>query len=203
VWPERGTPDALPRSEQETNTMKFSIVAVLGALAISCGGTTAQTPLFRTAVSPSASFSQYRTFAVGLTESPPVGYQLSSRSLDAQTRLRPLIIAALEQKGYVPQREGERADLTVRFGADTREALTRSIAQNPDNHTTFLEGALFVDVFDATSGVEVWHGSVAANVGRGHIDDAQLATGVRELIARFPDRAPSPAAEARPVAVVE
>ena len=75
--------------------MKSSIVAVLGALAISCGGTFVPAAQVHTVVSPSASFARYRTFSVGLTERPPAGAQLSERSLEVQSRLRPFIVSAL------------------------------------------------------------------------------------------------------------
>jgi hypothetical protein len=175
--------------------MKLCVVTLLGALTISCGGTAAHMAQVRTAAAPSASFSQYRTFAVGLTEAPPSGYQVSSRSLEAQMRIRPLIVAALEERGYTPQREGDRADLTVRFASETREAPVRNIAKNPDNHETILEGALIVDVFDSATGVQVWHGSAVTKVARDHLDEGLLATGVHELIGRFPDHAMLPSAE--------
>jgi Domain of unknown function (DUF4136) len=183
--------------------MKSSIVALLGALAIACGGTTVQSAQVRTIESPAASFGQYRTFSLGLTEAPPSGYQLSSRSLDVEQRVRPWIVTALEQKGYVSSHEGERADLTVRFASATREAAVRTVTRNPDNHDVALEGALVVDVFDTATGVEVWHGSARAALERGRIDDELLERGVRELIARFPDHALGAAAGASRTRIVE
>jgi hypothetical protein len=43
----------------------------------------------------------YHTFSFGLSDQPKPGYQVTPRSLEVQRRLRPAVLEALQQHGYV------------------------------------------------------------------------------------------------------
>ena len=177
--------------------MNTKVLAVLAAMAICSGcaggaggaGSAAPTPRIESAAAPAASFNQYKTFSLGLTEQAPTGFALTNRSLDAQTRLRDLIIAALKAKGYDPQKEGDRADLTIRYATGNREVP--KYGERHENPDTAFEGAIIVDAYDSATGLEVWHGMASAPVNRDHIDDDILQRGVREVLASFPARSPA------------
>jgi hypothetical protein len=168
--------------------MHTKVVVLLAAMAISCGGVTPAARI-ETATAPAASPNHYRTFSLGLTEHPPLGYELTARSLDAQARLRELIIDALKAKGYDLQSDGSQADLTIRYATGNREVL--KYAERHENPDTAFEGAIVVDAYDSATGLEIWHGMAAAPVNRDHIDNDVLQRGVREVLASFPARAPA------------
>jgi hypothetical protein len=142
-----------------------------------------------TAKNPTASFAQYRAFSFGPAEGPPRGYQVSSRAAELQSRLRPLIAAALTQRGYAASPKG---DFFVMFGSGKRtvaiheESAVGGEWLPDDENADFVEGSLVIDVFDGATGGRVWHGAGQAKIDPDHIDDALLQRTVAELVAAFP-----------------
>jgi hypothetical protein len=162
--------------------------SALSIAPLACGLSTSEAPRVRTVASPSASFARYRTFAIGLTEMRTAGYEISPRSLEVQRRLRPLVLAAFEGRGYLASEDAAQADLIVRYASDARIAEALGPEQRPESARVVTEGAIFIDVFERSTGIELWQGSVMADVSPEHIDDALLARGVEELVSRFPTR---------------
>jgi hypothetical protein len=172
--------------------LKTSLIAFagfVGVMAVACGGGAVVPPTHvDTAVSPTASFDRYRTFSIGLTERSPLDEPVTARALDAQTRLRALIVDALEAKGYAAAAGGQRADLVVKYASATHEVPASKNDWHPENPELVLEGSIVVDVFDSASGVELWQGRIAAPVDRHRIDDVILRRGVDRVLASFPSQ---------------
>jgi hypothetical protein len=172
---------------------------VLAALLVcaSCAATKPQTPVPRgfAVAAPDTPFGDYRTFAFGLTEAPPAGYQRSARSLAVQRLMRPLIATAFEQKGYGSG--GQKPDLVVTFSSGTlEESVPRVINPYESVNDVVFTASIAVDVFDAATGLQVWHGAGSAEVDPKKVNDDLLQRGVRDLLASFPSRgvasAPAP-----------
>ena len=79
---------------------------LVAALACGACSTSLPSPVIHTAASPDAPFGRYRTFSFEAPPGAPAGYILSARSIDAQQKMRPLIAAALADKGFVEVGEG-------------------------------------------------------------------------------------------------
>lgn len=154
-------------------------------------GTSAPSDGVHTAVNPAASFSRYRTFSFGPSEGPPAGYQTAARTAEVQRRLRPLIAAALIQKGY--SEASATGDLVIMFGSGRREVVTHEVSSvsagwlPDDENADFIEGSLVIDAFDGASLQRVWHGaSRVADINPDRIDDQRLQRSVQQLITAFP-----------------
>jgi hypothetical protein len=154
--------------------------------------TTSATLTTHTAVNPNASFDHYVSFSFGGTEGAPAGFQMTPRSAAVQSRLRPLIAAALKQKGYneVP----DRGDIVITFGSGRREeSIHQSSGMDAewmpdDENADFVEGALVIDAFDGKKGTRVWHGASHGEINPDQIDDKRLHKSVDELISKFPQQ---------------
>src|SRR5271170_6629370 len=111
--------------------LRLGPLVFTAAAALACGAGNSQTQTsvglettsanlnLHTAVNPNAAFDHYVSFSFGPSEGAPIGYRMSPRSAEVQRQLRPLIAAALRQKGYneVP----ERGDLVIMFGSGRRD----------------------------------------------------------------------------------
>jgi hypothetical protein len=167
--------------------MKTALAALF--FVASCAATKPAIPTARgfAVAAPDTPFGEYRTFSFGLTERPPEGYQRSVRSLGVQRLMRPLIATALEQKGY--STDGAKPDLLVTFSSGTLDEVVPRVV-NPYEAVNDLvfTASIAVDVFDAASGLQVWHAVGSAHVDPKKVNDALLQEGVRELLASFPSR---------------
>jgi Domain of unknown function (DUF4136) len=150
----------------------------------------------RTASNPAASFGRYRTFSFGAPEAPPRGYLASPWSPEVRGRVQALLMATLEQKGYVPA--PDKGDLDIQFGSGRRLVHVektepaegdQSLMQEPHFDYDVVEGSLVVDAFDAATGVRVWHGSSQAEIQADRVNRAVLKASVAELLASFPREA--------------
>lgn len=159
------------------------------APALSTTGASANIHVF---ANPAASFEQYRTFSFGPPEGPPSGYQTSARSAEVQRRLRPLIAAALRERGYVPALGSAKGDIVIMFGSGRRDASIHEASsmgaewQPDDENADFVNGTLVIDAFDGAKGDRVWHGANRARIDPDSIDDRLLQRSVGELISSFP-----------------
>jgi hypothetical protein len=154
-------------------------------------GVAAPSDSVHTAVNPAASFSRYRSFSFGPSEGPPAGYQTTARTAEVQRRLRPLIAAALTQKGY--SEASAMGDLMIMFGSGRREVVTHDVSSvsagwlPDDENADFIEGSLVIDAFDGATLQRVWHGaSRVADIKPDQIDDQRLQRSVSQLISAFP-----------------
>ncbi|MGO8992240.1 MAG: DUF4136 domain-containing protein [Polyangiaceae bacterium] len=178
--------------------MRLLVLAFLASSA--CGGPPHASPpapasaTIHTMINPAASFDRYRTFSFGPEEGPPVGYRTAARSVDVRRRLRPLITAALTERGYVAANANanEKADFVVMYGSGLRDSSVHeesSVSAEwlpDDENADFVEGSLVIDAFDGTKGNRVWHGASRANINPDQLYDERLQRVVRELISAFP-----------------
>jgi hypothetical protein len=174
-------------AQKKEITMKTALAALF--LVASCAATNPSAPAGRGyAVSaPDTAFREYRTFSFGLTERPPVGYQRSARSLGVQRLMRPLIAATLEQKGY--SSASDKPDLVVTFSSGTLDELVpRVINPYESVKDVIFTASIAVDVFDAATGLQVWHGTGSSQVDPKRVNGELLQRGVQELLAAFPSR---------------
>ena len=157
-------------------------------------------PAIHTAAAPYAPFGRYRTFSFAAPQGAPDGYTLTPRSIEVQQKMKPLIAAALRDKGYVEV--GEGGDFLVTHGAGRRDAKgTRKLSRRAvalmgetEQETSFLEGSLVIDVYDRLTGEQVWHGAATAEINTSSINEQRLAETVQKVMAAFPAalRVPSP-----------
>jgi hypothetical protein len=164
--------------------MKWIGVALLGT-ATSCS--TAAVPSKTTATSiasPRTEVARYRTFSFGLADQPKTGYEVTPRSLEVQRRLRPVVLDALLDRGYVE--DPNQSDFIVKLAAGTGE-LANPAAERAVP-TGLARGFIGIDVYDASTGTEVWKGSAFAEIDPEKIDDSLLKMGVSHMLADFPFR---------------
>jgi hypothetical protein len=118
---------------------------------------------------------------------------MSSRSAEVQRRLRPLIVAALTQKGYAAA--AGKGDFVIMIGSGRRVVTVREASPPEGDQSEFesphfdydeVDGALVIDAFDAASGLRVWHGSSRTEIAPQHVDQALLQRSVALLLASFP-----------------
>jgi Domain of unknown function (DUF4136) len=171
--------------------MKTIALALVGVLAAACSATNRSGPEIETAASLSAPFAEYRTFSFGFTQDPPRAYQASARSLEVEHRMRELFASALTQKGYVE--DGAKPDFVVRFGAGTRRVEMATYLEPGAGHSAdddaFTFGKMNVDIYDASTKIEVWSGSVVSNIDLAKpIDNRVLERAVQGVLATFPAR---------------
>jgi Domain of unknown function (DUF4136) len=178
--------------------MRPFAIALLGAT-ISCHAMTAsQTPAFAATLPASqmAALARYHTFSFALPGQPPVGYDISERSLQAEERAQQAVVADLVRKGYAQESSnGEKSDFIVRLSSGTRELLSS------DPETGFPppyseEAKVTIDLFDAANGSQVWHGVAIADADAQTID-VQVPAAVRTAIAAVPAQSPSTSSVAR------
>jgi hypothetical protein len=168
--------------------MKWLVLALLGAT--SC--TTAAVP--KTAVatsvsSPSVSLAAYHAFSFGLADQPKSGYEVTPRSLEVQRRLRPLVLAALQARGYIENETN--ADFIVKLATGTGPGPGPGSDLERAVNVSTARGFIGINIYDAPTGTEVWQGSAFAEIDPEKIDDSLLKMGVSHMLADFPAREPS------------
>jgi hypothetical protein len=185
--------DAVRRARLEhfgVATVILSLVCVGGAIsAVGC----ADAVTIHAVTNPAAPFAQYRTFSLGAPEAAPRGYRSSPFSEEVRGRVQPLIIEALNKRGYTAA--PSKGDLVVRFGSG-RRVVTVHQATPPEGEQSEVgfpaqdydevEASLVIDAFDATSGVRVWHGTSRVDVGPDRVNQPHIQRTIEEMFASFP-----------------
>jgi hypothetical protein len=144
--------------------------------------TSAQTPTQQaTETARVAAFSRFHTFSFDLPGQPPAGYDVNERSLEAESRVRQAVVAALVRKGYL---ETSNGDFVVRLSSGTHAVLANSTdtGYEPAGEEAFVS----IDLFDAANHSIVWHGVAVSNAEPLTLDLAQLQVGVLTAIAAVP-----------------
>jgi len=169
-----------------------SIVLPLMLATASCASTPPTTHATAQSVSAaSAPLASYRTFSFGDADPPRAGYEVSAHSLEVQQHLTSLVEAAFVERGYV--KSGEGGDLIVKLTSGTAVP-----AASPGERTPGVppQGFIGIDVYDRTTGAEVWQGTAFAEIALDKIDDDLLRRGVGRMFATFPQRADATAPRA-------
>jgi hypothetical protein len=96
--------------------MKATILLFVGVLA-ACGGTGLPNRHVQSETVASPTFVNYRTFAFGPATQPVAPFGVSGRSFEVERRLRPLVAAELQSKGYVEQTGQAKPDFMVSFAS--------------------------------------------------------------------------------------
>jgi Domain of unknown function (DUF4136) len=137
---------------------------------------------------PNAAFASYHTFAFGLAETPPPAYKTTPRSLEVQRRLHSVVLATLQQRGYVE--DSSKSDFIVKLVTGTGDgtnAVERADLQIEGyRRPAPAQGFIGVDIYDAASGTMIWQSSAFAEVDPAKIDDTLLQRGVDHMLADFP-----------------
>jgi hypothetical protein len=142
-----------------------------------------------TASLKTAPFDRYRTFSFAAPEGSPSGYRVSTRSAEVRLRVKPLIVAELQQKGYALA--PAKGDFVIAYGTGRREVDLRHpgpahdwLDENEDDD--FTEASIVIDVFDGSNDGQVWHGATRAGIDPDRVDQAQLERSVRLILAPYP-----------------
>jgi hypothetical protein len=138
---------------------------------------------------PNASFASYHTFAFGLAEAPPPNYKTTPRSLEVQRRLHSVVLASLQQRGYVE--DSSKSDFIVKLVTGTGEPATTAAERGDIQIEGYrrpapAQGFIGIDIYDAPSGTMIWQGSAFAEIDPEKIDPALLQRGVDHMLADFP-----------------
>jgi hypothetical protein len=176
----------------EKIAMKWSRLGILGAATACATATPPNKPVATSFAAPNTSVASYQTFSFGLADQPKAGYVVTPRSLEVQRRLRPVVLEALQEHGYVEN--DTNAELIVKLAAGTgtipNPAAERAVPGGP------ALGFIGIHIYDARAGTEVWQGSAFAEIDPAKIDDSLLKMGVEHMLADFPTRKPAPVAKA-------
>jgi hypothetical protein len=159
-------------------------IAMVGLCAASaCYGPGSSGSDLQISASSSAPIASYRSFSFGLAEAPPPGYQFAASALEAEPRVRALVAAALEKKGYVENNTDP--GLVVRFGL----GIMRASSTGPDTeNSVYRAEEIGFDLYDASATSEIWHASVGLQVGPHGADDRQLQRAVSAVFDGVPAR---------------
>jgi len=161
-----------------------TVALILACMAASCSEAPPPKAVSEVVVAPQAPIAKYRTFAFGTSDAPHEGFDVSPRSLEVQRRLKPLVEAGLQGHGYVE--DASKADFVVKLASGTMEQPSkpeeRAVAVPPPH------GYIGIDIYDASTGTEVWQGSAFAEIDLEKIDDSLLKMGVEHMLSSFPQR---------------
>jgi hypothetical protein len=133
---------------------------------------------------PQASLAGYNTFSFGLADQPQPGYDVTARALEVQRRLRPMVLQALRERGYVE--DESKADFVVKLAAGTG-AVPKSVGERTVT-TGSARGFIGIRIYDKQTGSEVWAGTAFAEIEPEQIDDKVLEMGVAHMLASFPTK---------------
>ena len=150
---------------------------------------------------PGANFSAYRTYEWIADKQEATGDKRIDNSL-VDTRIRAAVAAQLRSKGYTTPVNG-RPDFYVAYHAGVKDMMKGSSTQHyigdlaHGTHTTisdvqpYKEGALLVDIVDATSKQLVWRGYAQAEVDpvlTPKERDERISHIVGEMFSHFPPK---------------
>ena len=170
---------------------RVTTLALAGPLAVAACISSADV---HTEADPSARFGEYTTFSWAPRAGPGAGFESGARADEAERAVRPAIDAALEEKGYAERPTG--GDLVLRAGAGRREQVVRAVSSlsnawlPDDERRGYPEGAVVIDVYDARTGLRVWHGSSAAEGNAGALDARAVDRMVSDVLVAFPPAPP-------------
>jgi hypothetical protein len=168
--------------------MKWIAIALMGALTC-CSAVAPPTKTAATVVaSPHASLASYHTFSFGLSDPPKEGYEVTPRSLEVQRRLRSVVLTALVLRGYTADDVG--GDFVVKLAAGTGPDQYQGGQLDGERAipTGLARGFIGIDIYDRSTGTEVWQGSAFAEIDPAKIDDSLLQMGVNHMLKDFPAR---------------
>jgi hypothetical protein len=171
--------------------MKPLPLTIFAVLMAACGSAPAQPPRtsVKTVSSPRASFDQYQTFNFGPANQPGPGFDVTQRSLEVQRRLSALVRSAFQKRGY--SQAVHNPDLVVKISAGAG-AQEREIRRGDERRVEATPlGFISIDVYDAKTGNDVWHGTGQSEIDLSTIDSALLASAVEVILEGFPARAES------------
>lgn len=165
--------------------MKWMALVLLGSVtSCSSAAVPPSKAVASSVASPHAPLASYRSFAFGLADPPKAGYEVTPRSLEVQRRLRPVVLAALQGRGY--SEDESKADFIVKLTSGTGEIPPQGAERAVP--TGLARGFIGIDIYDAAAGTEVWQGSAFAEIDPEKIDDSLLKMGVMHMLADFPAR---------------
>ncbi len=168
--------------------MKWLSIVLIVALS-ACSTTTPQTRTVATVVAaPHAALPHYHSFSFGLSDAPKVGYEVTPRSLEVQRRLRSIVLTALEQRGYVAN--DAQGDLVVKLATGTGPEIFQHVDKGAERAipSGLASAYIGINIYDGSSGAEVWQGSAFAEIDPSKIDDTLLQTGVAHMLQDFPSK---------------
>jgi hypothetical protein len=96
-----------------------------------------------------------------------------------------MVQTALEARGYV--QDPGKGDFIVKLASGTWEPPSSSV-ERPVEVLPPARGFIGIDVYDGTTGIEVWQGSAFAEIDPQKIDDTLLQRGVMHMLAQLPAR---------------
>ena len=141
-------------------------------------------------------FSAYQSYAWVTDELTLIGTGMGNpriRNEDNERRIRAEVDAALAAKG-LQKVEREQADLIVAFVVGTREQLrlegggghSYALLTTKDAQSTYYKGSLSIDLFDAATRQQVWHGWVSKPLEPEADPDTVIKAAVTRIMAQFP-----------------
>jgi hypothetical protein len=177
---------------------RSTLALLLASVLVGCAGVRA-----RSDFDPGARFEAYRTFAwldakLG-TLAGGAGTEVADPLLER--RIREAIERALEARGLRRVEALDEADCVVSFTVGSREKLQiRSgpwlggpyfgyggwYAASSVTATSYTEGTLAIDVFDARSQLAVWHGWASKRIDGVENRAARVDAVVGAILAEFP-----------------
>jgi hypothetical protein len=164
--------------------MKWMTIALMGTLS-SCAAAAPPRQTAATVItSPHAPLGSYSTFSFGLSDPPRAGYEVTPRSLEVQRRLRLVVLAALQERGYTADDAG--GDFVVKLAAGTGPDESKGGQLERAVPTGLARGYIGIDIYDRSTGSEVWQGSAFAEIDPATIDDSLLKMGVNHMLKDFP-----------------
>jgi hypothetical protein len=160
----------------------ISLILVCASTACAAGPSSSQR--VQTA-SANSNLSACKTFAFESAAQPIPPFATSARAFEVERRMRPMLEAELQGKGYVETTGDGKADFVVAFASGY--AAVGGVPEGQTNaKPPVLTGQLVVDAFDATSKGQVWHGMAETEVDPQKIDDRLLQTALRRIMTGFP-----------------
>jgi hypothetical protein len=172
--------------------MKAIAVVLFAGMVTACGAAASSSGRsVQSETAANAPFTQYHTFAFRLAGAPPPPFHVSARSFEVENRMRPLIVAELQGKGYVETTGDAKPDFLVRFASGYNQEAGPSQGEPGGSVPApkdIDKGQLVIDVFDASTEAQVWHGTAEAIVNPDKIDDQRLQAGVKQVLVSFPAR---------------
>ncbi|MEI9938583.1 MAG: DUF4136 domain-containing protein [Pseudomonadota bacterium] len=160
---------------------KTIVVAI--AVAMSACAARTQNGTASSVAASSAAFDQYATFSFGFSDPPEPGYQVTTRSLEVQRRLRGIVKSRLERAGYVESPQS--SDFVVKL-ATGMVAPTKPNRDVERSEPTPALGYIGVHLYDAQTASMILQGSAVAEIDPAHIDDALLERGVEHMLSGLP-----------------
>jgi hypothetical protein len=163
----------------------FALFGVLFA----CGPATSPPGAQRTIEVASATntpLPTFRTYRFGFAEQPPAGFQISSRALDVEQKMRDLVAAVLQRKGF--EQVDAKSDFVVRLSAGTLREEVSKVAPDGVESEHVLRGEIVINAYDSNKETQLWHGAATAVINPDRINDARLQTAVEQIMSSFPPR---------------